>query len=553
MTKWIEADAEGVATILASGNNYLIKRREVPTDSVVMPCVTQRRLKVDPATGAPTAFKSRHCVDGRRQAQIHSEKGIPSAACHSTNLHLLTMFMMVASAAADSAATRRELAALDVVGAYPKAKKGNRPITYMALPSSTPQVDEAGDKLCIACNDPVWGEGPSGNEWQRDLAASLTSIGYAPCEAVPALWAVPRLDDKISVVGTLVDDMLIVNEPGATDPGGDVRRGLEARYGEGEIKYSRNPTSFNGFKFVYRPNGAISVSCPLKLREASLAHLGETPQASDFLCGGKLRRALSDLVIEPAPVEGRYVLSAEGRSFNAVLGDLRWPAHVDPSLALACSILSCVASRPPPGSLLVARSVLFAACVNAERGVTYGGGIGAPQRPVSDAPFIFSLGETRFVDLVGFADAGWGSPKGDRLGSAIVCNGGMVLAESTKFPFAVASSTESEGLAVARVARGLLHAREIGIVLGIVDPEHPTLLVCDNKQTVDIINGSCGPRRIKHAMRRFVITMQRVADGLLTLSHVPDADNPVDFLTKWIPSAKFKASVDYLCGVDGHG
>ena len=40
--------------------------------------------------------------------------------------------------------------------------------------------------------------------------------------------------------------------------------------------------------------------------------------------------------------------------------------------------------------------------------------------------------------------------------------------------------------------------------------------------------------------------LERVRQRECTLKHVPDADMPADFLTKFIPGPKFRLSVDYL-------
>ena len=42
--------------------------------------------------------------------------------------------------------------------------------------------------------------------------------------------------------------------------------------------------------------------------------------------------------------------------------------------------------------------------------------------------------------------------------------------------------------------------------------------------------------------------MQRIADGEVRLVHVPDDENPSDFLTKWVPAAKLRASLRYATG-----
>ena len=40
--------------------------------------------------------------------------------------------------------------------------------------------------------------------------------------------------------------------------------------------------------------------------------------------------------------------------------------------------------------------------------------------------------------------------------------------------------------------------------------------------------------------------MQRVKMGECTLKHIPDAENPADFLTKWLKGDKLKKSISYL-------
>ena len=44
----------------------------------------------------------------------------------------------------------------------------------------------------------------------------------------------------------------------------------------------------------------------------------------------------------------------------------------------------------------------------------------------------------------------------------------------------------------------------------------------------------------------YVIMQQRIASGSIAVGHIPDAQNPSDFLTKWVNKSKFKKSNDYL-------
>ena len=40
----------------------------------------------------------------------------------------------------------------------------------------------------------------------------------------------------------------------------------------------------------------------------------------------------------------------------------------------------------------------------------------------------------------------------------------------------------------------------------------------------------------------------RISAGEIAVVHVPDEENPSDFLTKWIPKAKLLKSVAYVAG-----
>ena len=49
-----------------------------------------------------------------------------------------------------------------------------------------------------------------------------------------------------------------------------------------------------------------------------------------------------------------------------------------------------------------------------------------------------------------------------------------------------------------------------------------------------------------HFLRRYGVLKQRIADGDVSVIHVPDEHMPADFLTKFIPASKVDASVNYL-------
>ena len=80
--------------------------------------------------------------------------------------------------------------------------------------------------------------------------------------------------------------------------------------------------------------------------------------------------------------------------------------------------------------------------------------------------------------------------------------------------------------------------------MGVADPR-PTFVGSDNKANCLIAAGESAPTRMRHAMRRYHSFLQRVQAGSARIGKVADAENPSDFLTKWVGKAKFDMSIEY--------
>ena len=53
------------------------------------------------------------------------------------------------------------------------------------------------------------------------------------------------------------------------------------------------------------------------------------------------------------------------------------------------------------------------------------------------------------------------------------------------------------------------------------------------------------PTRLRHCLRRYMTFLQRVHAGECEIGHVRDEANPADFMTKFVPKAKFEASHEF--------
>ena len=195
-------------------------------------------------------------------------------------------------------------------------------------------------------------------------------------------------------------------------------------------------------------------------------------------------------------------------------------------------------SYPPEGALLVAHLVLERAFDGRNTGITYGGAGDA-----ADDSKNFDIHSGAPAGLQCVADATWGLPT-DLYGIMMTYYGGAVFHQTKKINVVMQSSMETEGLATSKATEMAVYGREIAFALGI-KLDGPTKCATDNTSNLQVSSGKGAANRTKYCIRRFLASRQRVTEGLVSLEHVKDVDNPADFLTKWLPAKKFKLSLAY--------
>ena len=103
---------------------------------------------------------------------------------------------------------------------------------------------------------------------------------------------------------------------------------------------------------------------------------------------------------------------------------------------------------------------------------------------------------------------------------------------------------ESEAVATGKCGEIVSYAREILRALG-VPQRTPTFVGSDNKANALIAAGIAIPSRSCHCLRRYLTFLQRLKRGEVEIGHVPDVENPSDFLTKWVSRDKSTVSLEY--------
>jgi hypothetical protein len=119
------------------------------------------------------------------------------------------------------------------------------------------------------------------------------------------------------------------------------------------------------------------------------------------------------------------------------------------------------------------------------------------------------------------------------------------IATDTKKMGPVDSSAEGEGITTSKCAELTVFIREVARGMGILD-DKPTIIRSDNASSVRVANDPKAAGRLRHAMRRFAVVQEHVKQGVVKVEFIRDANNAADFLTKWVPAAKLKASIAYV-------
>ena len=76
----------------------------------------------------------------------------------------------------------------------------------------------------------------------------------------------------------------------------------------------------------------------------------------------------------------------------------------------------------------------------------------------------------------------------------------------------------------------------------------PTRIITDSLSGARVINNVQSAGRSRPFLWRSAVVQDMCAKGEIRVLHVPDADNPADFLTKWVSAVKVRASTRYTSG-----
>jgi hypothetical protein len=540
--QWLDADRTAHMAILAAGNE-MARIDSVPKDVPIAPCVTQRGIKKDQATGRLEKLKSRHCADGGRLEAFRIKLGLPPRPSATVNIIddlALKLFL------SDLAGRRRSFMKIDIGNAYAKATR-LRPVGYMRVPSTLKDElrDADGNEMVYLLRTPLWGEAEAGFEWDIELDRALRSLGWLPCEGVPAMYYFNSPDSDARLV-KIVDDLAVSESSKDMPIGRRTLALLKERFKE--CTYGFEPTSFAGFKL--RRSADLSklwLSQPEKIREAVRAHMPELLTGSehgyDLLKGKKLQDALDDLVL---PKDRRAKLNAEQKEVQKITGAAKYfERGTCPRLTPMVHCLSCIMSFPPPGALQVARSVLAYAYTHIDDEIMYSDAV-TPAREIIDGKTKLDMTERAPKQLEATADASNKVPH--KIGILITRCGASVLHLTKLVGNAGTSTMEVESKATIKASELVEYAVTVERALG-CPSEEPALLLTDSLSNQRVVTNSGSAAQARHLLAHMEGLKARQDAKILRVAHITDPENVSDFLTKGCDANKRERSVRYALGL----
>ena len=76
--------------------------------------------------------------------------------------------------------------------------------------------------------------------------------------------------------------------------------------------------------------------------------------------------------------------------------------------------------------------------------------------------------------------------------------------------------------------------------------EAPTEILTDNAANLSVGNNIGQASASRHFLRRYGVLKRRVLAGECKWVKVADTENPADCLTRWVPMAKLRKSIEYM-------
>ena len=130
------------------------------------------------------------------------------------------------------------------------------------------------------------------------------------------------------------------------------------------------------------------------------------------------------------------------------------------------------------------------------------------------------------------------------IGYVLTIGGGVVSWKATLQPTTTLSTIEAEFMAITEAIKESIWLR--GLVGQLHSCQGATIVHCDSQSAIHLTKDSKHHEITKHIDVCYHFVRDIVAQGAIIMHRINTEDNPVDMLTKTLPTTKFKKCLDTI-------
>ncbi|RKK06490.1 hypothetical protein BFJ65_g18687 [Fusarium oxysporum f. sp. cepae] len=366
--------------------------------------------------------------------------------------------------------------------------------------------------------------------WFNELASFLKDLGFQHCPDEPCIL----INNETQLILFLyVDDLLIIAQPEYLQQVNNFKAAVHSKY---EIKDLGEAISFLNIRILRDVNAKKLWIC----QDGYINKLGVK-----FGIDQSMRTATPlTSSYRPQPFEGQATIQ-QITEMQEKVGSILYAAVVSrPDISYAASQLSQHAMNPSPEHLRYANRVLSYLQTTQYYAIEFSGSVdNATEVEPGDDEVLQQSSDASFADDP--------ETRKSTQGYLMKLFSGAIMWQSSKQKTVTTSTTEAELLSLSHTARETIALYRLFEQIQF-DPQHQPRILCDNQQTVGLIQKE-RPQltsKLKHIDIHNFWLRQIHKDGKITVQWVPTTDMPADGFTKPLSAEKHSHFVKQLGLVD---
>jgi hypothetical protein len=396
-----------------------------------------------------------------------------------------------------------EIHHMDVTSAYLNGDL--QETVYMQQPIGFEVTGAQATHVC-KLSKALYGLKQAGRTWNKKIDDVLHASGFTALDADHCIYRSEN-DFSYIIISLYVDDLLLfANNLRALTA---FKSALSTRF---DMKDLGEAKFILGMEIIRdRAHRTIALSQAAYTREMLRTHTMVAANAADTPVQPNVRLA--------PPAEGFTADPTATRNYQAAVGALMFAAICTrPDISFAVGQLSQYASNPDRSHFSALTQVFRYLRGTIEYRLCYKG-----TGRVQDIP-----------TLVGYSDADWAGDIGQRrstTGYTFLLCGAAVSWQSKRQRTIAQSTVEAEYMAAASATKEAIWLRSLLTGIG-CEPSGPTILRVDNEGAIKLAENPRHHDLTKHIAVRYHLIRQHIADGTITLMHVPTGLQTADCFTK---------------------